>query len=165
MSEFALQFVAGAGPSSFAIERFGIGVGGLSHVDLVLPDGRLMGARSDVITPPGSPIAIPAGFRIRPPDYERWARRVKMTLQCSAEQKDRALKFAMSQEGKPYDDWDILGFIFGHHWHTQGHWICSAVASATLIASGLISEMYFPVEEITPNTLASVVSSHGAICT
>jgi hypothetical protein len=48
-----LQFVLGTGLSSQAIAWFS--AGHFSHVDAVLPDNRLLGARSDVVggKPPG----------------------------------------------------------------------------------------------------------------
>ena len=60
MGAITLQFVTSRDPESWAIRTFQRGW--CSHVDSVMDDGRLLGARSD------------GGVQIRPPNYEKFAR-------------------------------------------------------------------------------------------
>lgn len=157
MSELAFQFVAGAGLFSFLIERFGTQTDGFSHVDLLMPDTRCIGARSDNIFANGH--WYPAGVQARPSGYEVWKRRSVVRILCTPMQEKRWIDWAHSQLGKPYDDWDILGYIFGHHWHTAGHWICSAMAGESVIACGRVQTFGRPVGSLDPNTMHAVANA------
>lgn len=78
-----------------------------SHVDLVLPDGRLIGARGM------------GGVAVRNPDkYSRVAR-------YRVDAPDDVLRAACSQIGKPYDWGAIFGFIFRRNWQDKQRWFCS----------------------------------------
>lgn len=177
MAQIQLQFVRGRGLSSAAIAYFGGGAApdgtGYSHVDSVIQTGHyagcLVGARSDAV-----PRGYPTGVQIRPPDYgtasrhlrgsqESWARRDRYTLPCNRKQQADWEKFLLSQVKDGYDDWDILGFIFGQHWHTPGHWICSALAGQALVAAGIIHAPAGLIDKIDPNTLAFMVGARGAV--
>jgi hypothetical protein len=145
------QFVRGSGLSSAAIAWFSSGV--FSHVDTVLPDGRLLGARSDTVG------GITPGVRIRPANYEKWAHRMVMEIPCTAWQENAYYEFLHKQIGKPYDKRAIWGFVTGRNWRDDDSWICSEVTAASAEAGTLFPRLYLPVNKITPVALACLGSA------
>ena len=89
-----LQFVLGADLASRAIAFWGQGYGGFSHVDAVLSDGTLLGARNDVAGDQ------PAGVRIRPANYETWARKERLELACTFTQ-EATWESVAKESGRP----------------------------------------------------------------
>jgi hypothetical protein len=151
-----LQFVLGNGLSSQAIAWFSSGT--FSHVDAVLPDGTLLGARSD-----GCGGQQP-GVRIRPPAYETWKRRVVMSYPVPPAAEAKLYKFLKEQLGKPYDKTAIWGFAAGRDWRDPKDWFCSELQAAAMEAAGIIPTLYTPTSKITPATLATLFSAIGASC-
>ena len=148
-----LQFVRGSGLSSAAIAWFSQGT--FSHVDAVLPDGTLLGARSDVCG------GQPPGVRVRPHGYEVWTQRVVFSIPASDAQAEAWEAFLRSQVGKPYDKIAILGFALGRDWRDDGAWICSELGAAALEATGIVPQLYLAAAKITPEALALVCSAIG----
>ena len=155
------SFVYQGGILSAAIARFGFVTRGVSHVDCVMPDGSLAGARSDRIKPPGSNIAIEPGFRIRPDDYEHWERRDIVRLWVSKTAAKKRLAWIKHHIGDPYDTGAIIGFLLGHADHDRGAYICSAAATASAVAGGIIGKPPVPVSQITPNDLRLMLYAAG----
>jgi len=149
-----LQFVLGMGLSSSAIAWFS--AGHFSHVDAILPGGRLLGARSDRVG------HRPPGVQIRPAGYEPWKERVVMTLSVTPNREKSFLGFLHTQIGKPYDSTAILGFAAGRNWRDPKDWFCSELQAAALEAAGVVPALYSPVNKITPAALATVMSAIGA---
>jgi uncharacterized protein YycO len=148
-----LQFVLGTGLSSRTIAWFS--AGHFSHVDLVLPDGYLMGARSDRTG------GKPPGVQIRPPNYEKWKERVVISLEATELQKQSVIAFNISQEGKPYDHTAIWGFVSGRNWREQDSWFCSELQAAAMESADLWPPLYTPNNKITPAGLATIISAVG----
>lgn len=144
------QCVKGRGFSSGEIAWFGGGI--FSHVDCVLPDGRLLGARSDKI-------AGPAGVQIRPAGYEDWKTRVQFSIQTNAHQEKRFYDFLNLQVGKPYDPLAIWGFVFGRAWRDTDAWICSELQCAALEEAKIVKPLYLASNRITPNAFALLLSA------
>lgn len=162
MSEIRVQFVLGSGLSSRAIAWWGQGYNGWSHVDAVLSDGSLAGARSDIIKPLGGGPAIPAGCQIRPANYEKWARVMVMARQVDLGTRSMWDEFFRTRAGKiQYDKGDILGFILGEDKATAGRWICSAWNADAAETLDLIPSICLPLTQITPNTLSAIYSATG----
>jgi hypothetical protein len=159
VSQISLQFVLGADWSSRLIAWWGQGYRGFSHVDGVLSDGSLAGARSDAIG------GKPPGCQIRPPNYEVWKRRMIMTLKTTDAIAENWEQFFRNGIGTPYDKEDILGFIIGKPLSTEGHWICSAWQTDNLETQNLLPSMYLPPQQVTPNTLADICSATGWLVT
>lgn len=160
-----LQFVLGRSVSSRAIAWFG-GENRFSHIDSVLPDGSLLGARSDRVG------GKPPGVQIRPPNYEPWARKVVMELPSTDMQAAIWLSFLLGEIGKPYDHSLIWGFALGttfgvpRNWREVDSWICSELAARALEVSGIVPELYVPASSISPNVLAIAASAaHGEVFT
>jgi hypothetical protein len=91
-----LQFVTCSDPASWSIRTFQRGC--CSHVDAVMDDGGLLGARLD------------GGGQIRPPNYEKFSR-VERVVIAVPYYKERAYwNFLKAQVGKPYDKLAIVAF-------------------------------------------------------
>jgi len=143
------QFVTGTGFTSKAVAWFGGGV--FSHVDAVLSDGSLLGARLD------------GGVSVRPPYYDHWSRRVVFSLPTTAQQDEQWRNFLVDQLGKPYDKTAIWGFATGRDWREDDSWFCSELAAAALEMAGGCPVLYTPANKITPSGLATVLSALGAV--
>lgn len=146
-----LQFSRGGGISSAAIAWFSSGQ--FSHVDAILPDGKLFGARSDAVG------GHPPGVWARPPDYEKFRKKVIMEVPCGAFQTNTFYSFLKSQEGKPYDKLAIWGFALGRNWREQDSWICSELQSAAGEHAGILQPLYLAANKITPVACALVYSN------
>lgn len=149
-----LQFVLGPGISSAAIAWFS--AGSFSHVDAILVSGNLLGARSDAIG------GQDPGVQIRPAGYEKWKRRVVMSLPTTPAQDAKFQNFLIAQLGKPYDSSAIWGFVAGRDWRSANSWYCAELAAAALEIAGICPLLYSPVNKITPAALATVMSALGA---
>lgn len=156
MSHIQLQFVRARGLFSWMIARFGVQQPGFSHVDIVLPDGRLLGARDDAVG------GEPAGVWIRPPNYEHWVRRQVLTYLCHPLGVKRAHDWAMGEISKKYDDDAIAGFIFGQRWHRHGDFICSVLAGNYLLHAGILHEDPASLQGTSPNALYAMSLAVGA---
>ena len=91
-----------------------------SHVDFVLPDGRLLGARFNY------PVEGQTGVQIRPADYAHFSRR--LVVEIPTAKAPAIYRWARSQLGAPYDWSAILGFAADRDWRYPGRWICSELA-------------------------------------
>lgn len=147
-----LQFIGGAELSSRVIGWFSSGH--LSHVDVVMPDGSLLGARSDKVG------GQPTGVRIRPPVYMADAERVVgfTLLGTTAVQEGVFYDFLYKQLGKEYDYEAILGFMFGRNWRETDSWICSELVAAALEKAQIVLPLYLAANKITPVSLALALS-------
>jgi hypothetical protein len=148
-----LQFVLGTGISSQAIAWFSAGV--FSHVDAVLSDGTLLGARSDKAD------GI-SGVAVRKPFYERWKRRVVMSLTVEPQKETLFNQFLDRQIGKPYDNTAIWGFVAGRNWREEDSWFCSELLTAALETATIFPTLYTPRDKVTPAALALLMSDHEA---
>lgn len=138
MAAISLQFSLQADLSSELITWFGHGAP-FSHVDSILGDGSLLGARSDVVA------GVPAGVQIRPPHYIAWTRVLRVDLPAPDVVVGAYYDFVRAQIGKPYDMEAILAFAAGRDWRRPDAWICSEVSTRALEVS-----RYFPFMLATP---------------
>jgi hypothetical protein len=152
---FRYQFVRQDDLASDAIAL--VGAGDFSHVDILLDDDRLLGARSDVV---GG--ATAAGVQVRAPNYAKWSKQVVIEIPCTLEQKTAALDFAKSKIGEPYDKVAILAFVLGTDWHDAHAEICSEFGAQVGQVGGFWDELYSPTNKINPVQLSLVCSAvHG----
>ena len=146
-----LQFVQADDLGSKAIQIFERGW--CSHVDHVLADGTLLGARSDTVG------GKPPGVQIRPPDYATWSKVQRVALQATGEQETAWLNFLTAQIGKPYDFEAIAAFAIDRDWRNPEKWFCSELAAAALEACKWFPKPLASVaNEITPRDLLLAVS-------
>jgi hypothetical protein len=150
-----LHFVATHGLSSWAIARWGVAEPEFSHVDILLPDGRLLGARDDYVGD------IPPGVAIRPAKYRAWTRAKTVRFDCSPHDAYTALSWAYAERGKKYDQCAIFGFLLGKGWHTTGHFICSALACLYLEKARVVAKPFVQPRTISPNTLYAMAGAAG----
>lgn len=151
MAFFRYQFSRQAGLVSDLIALGG--AGDFSHVDIVLKDGTLLGARSDKVG------GLPAGVHVRPADYTKWSRQVFINVPCTPRQRMRALEFAVAQIGKPYDKLAIVGFLVGRNWRDEDSWFCSELGARVGEVGGFFEEMFSPANKIAPVALSLVASA------
>ena len=145
-----LQFVAEAGVGATAIRWFTHS--DFSHVDTVMPDGRLLGARSDTATP---------GVAIRSPDYAMFTTRKRVTVPTSDAAAAIFYAFLHAQLGKPYDMTAIYAFAVNRNWREVDSWFCSELVASALETAGIV-KIVSQANRITPNDaflLAASVSS------
>jgi hypothetical protein len=141
-----LRFVYNGDLSSQAIRLFSRGWP--SHVDAVLHDGHLLGARSDLCG------GQPRGVQIRPSYYDPGTKHEFVNLPTNSKVQSLFYDFVRAQVGKPYDWRAILAFAFDRDWRNTDAWFCSE-----LIASGLETAGFFrrplPTQsnKITPRDL------------
>lgn len=145
-----LQFVRQADFASEAIAWFT--QGNFSHVDAVLPNGELLGARHDSVG------GKPPGVQLRPEDYAEWALQVRFTIPCTGDVASHFYNFLLGQIGKPYDMSVIYGFITGRNWRQRDSWICSELQAAAMEHAGIVRPLYLSASKIAPSALALVSS-------
>ena len=104
-----LQFIADHSPTSWLIRRFTWSP--YSHVELVLPDGRLLGARGD------------GGVAIREPA------RAPVVARFAVEAPDSVIDTALQQLGRPYDWAAIAGIVTRRNWQQPDRWFCSELVA------------------------------------
>lgn len=150
-----LQFVCGSDISSRLIAWYGQAYAGYSHVDAILGDGSLLGARAD------HPGGTASGVQARPATYERWARRDVVELPSSPAQAFSWECWLRSQVGKPYDMGSIWGFVLGRPEHEEGRWICSALQTAALEHVNLMPKLPVHSSQVTPDSLRLLAYALG----
>lgn len=148
-----LQFVCEAALSSQAIAWFS--AGHFSHVDAVLPDGSLLGARSDHVG------GKPPGVQIRPLGYTKFTKRVLMTVPAQPGGEAEFYTFLEAQVGKPYDVEAILAFFVNRDWRKDDSWICSELVAAAGEHAGIFPKLYVAANKITPVAAALAFSAVG----
>jgi hypothetical protein len=152
-----LQFVCAADLISEAIAWWGVGPGGVSHVDAVMPDGKLLGAHADRI------LGIAPGVRIRPADYGVWIRRIVVEFHSVSDlQALEWQRWLKAQVGDPYDMGAIRGFLADARLHLRGHWDCSALQTEGIRRLGLLGPLPYPDWQVTPDALLLMCSAIGA---
>lgn len=105
-----------------------------SHVDFVMPDGRLLGARGD-------------GVRVRNP-YG-----VYQFIRAEVDAPDSVLERAISQIGKPYDYTAIVGFLFRRNWQLREAWDCAELVAWAFSAEGHAILSTSDYHRITPRDI------------
>jgi hypothetical protein len=121
-----LQFSTSTEASSALICR--ISHSPFSHVDIVLPDGNLLGASDN-------PNALvlqgnPSGVAIRPPNYQIFGRKAVAKLAATKEVEEAFYEAAKSQLGEPFDHHALYAFLdgrfdTGRDWRDESAWFCS----------------------------------------
>jgi hypothetical protein len=135
-----------------------------SHVDVVMPDGNLLGASNS----PDAPVieGNPSGVAIRPFDYQDFYIRRLAKLEVprdaklpAAEVESNFYQLLRSQLGKPFDS-AALHAMFGdamlleRDWTAADAWFCSEDFIWALHNAG-----FFPYELIVPKSRVSPADS------
>lgn len=151
MAEIVMQFSRNDSLVSRAIQWFGHG--NFSHVDTVLPDGRLLGARSSTMG------GFKPGVRIRSADYQKDYALKRVTIPCSSYEAGRYYDFVRAQIGSPYDKLAIIAFVMGRTWDSPDSWFCSELNTAALQYSGYLPDLSVPPSRIDPDSLLLILSA------
>lgn len=153
-SAIVMQFSAQADFGAELIEWFGHGA--FSHVDSVLEDGRLLGARSDVCA------GVPPGVQIRPQHYAPFSRVLRVELPAPEGVVRAYYEFVLAQVGKPYDKLGIAGFVVGRDWRDLAAWFCSELNGRGLepdVSGYFAYRLSTPANKLTPPDLVLVCST------
>jgi hypothetical protein len=135
-----------------------------SHVDIVLPDGNLLGASDS----PKAPFISgnPGGVAIRPPNYQLFGIRRIAEIACDELVEGAFIANGLSQLGEPFDDSALHALLGndvspGRDWTDSDAWFCSEHCAWSLMCAGfwkfdlLISKGY-----ITPADLLLLVNPY-----
>lgn len=142
-----LQFSAKSGLPSLAIRTFTRGW--VTHVDSMLPDGRLFGARWN------------GGVQARLPDYTKFTQKKVMYLPATPEQETVYFDFMLAQLGKPYDHTAIAAFVFNRDWREDDSWFCSELVTVAMETAKIIRPLTTSSNRVTPEMSMFLCS---AIC-
>ena len=132
-----------------------------SHVDLVLPNGTLLGA-SD--SPKAKVIAgNPRGVAIRPSNYEDYGRKRIMIIKTPLA--EMIITAAMSQLNKPFDHDALYSFLSDaepgeRDWRAADSWFCSELVVWAMEMSGFwfpASGTVWPKNRISPSDIFMVM--------
>lgn len=151
MSQIVMQFAASSSLTSRLIAWFGHGQ--FAHVDTVMPDGTLLGARNDVME------GFPAGVHIRAADYQKGYTLKRVAIPCTDEQQAAYYDFVLAQVGKPYDSIAIAAFAAGTDWNNRDAWFCSELNTAALQKCGWLKPLSEPPNKVDPDSLLLVLSA------
>jgi hypothetical protein len=141
-----LKFSSAFLPGSIFIRAFCHG--DFSHVDAILPNGSLLGAR---------PIS---GTKIRPANYEHFTKETNVRIPVTATQEKAFYKFLHKQLGKHYDWRAYISFVSSRDWNRSTTWHCSELMSAALLHIKFFAhELIIPAYRIDPVDLLFVLSA------
>jgi len=130
----AIQFSANQTLGSRIIRAFTWSA--FSHVEFVLPDGRLLGARAD------------GGVDIREPHADHT--RIE-TYQV--DHTEAVLNAALTQCGKPYDWPGVFGIGLHRDWQEDDSWFCSELVAWAFKEAGRPLLRAEHLHRITPRDL------------
>ncbi len=153
-----IQLVRAPGWMSKAIAWWGSSWNGYSHADIVLSDGRLLGARSDRIKLKDG-TTIPAGVQVRPDDYGRWERRTLFNAIVPLVEQSLFENWALQKVGDAYDRDGILRLILGRKPVEDGSYFCSCLILSDLQAQGIVGKLAAAPQDVSPDGLALVLSA------
>lgn len=144
-----LRFVSHPGPFDLCVKFAQYGFW-CSHVDAVLPDGRLLGSR------------LSGGVVARPADYDQggFSRQQIVRLNSTQFQQDVFYSYLDSQLGKPFDALAILSFISGRDWQSPDSWFCAELIASAFVACGLFpNNLAVGLNHITPRDVLLLISA------
>ncbi|MDE2096293.1 MAG: hypothetical protein KGL39_03540 [Patescibacteria group bacterium] len=119
-----------------------------SHVDIVYPDGTLVGARDDFhVDWKGK---YNTGVQRRPADYANFSVRERVVVPVTPDEQRVIYQFLDAQIGKPYDESAIAGFVLGRDWRSPRAWFCSELGAAAFEHANVV-QVLTPESKITPN--------------
>lgn len=141
-----LQFCRGGDLGSALIEWYGHGQ--WSHVDAVMPEGALLGARTD------------GGVAMRPASYlAPGSVSGRFAVPADEAATQAFYDLLRGQLGKPYDWRAIVGFAAGRDWRDPGAWFCSELQAWALEGVGALPRLATPCSKLTPDDLALVLGA------
>jgi hypothetical protein len=119
-----------------------------SHVEALMPDGKLLGAHYD-----GGVLERDVGY-----DAGIMARELYVPLPMPADREAKFYDFLRSQLGKAYDVEAIAAIVSQRDWRAPDSWFCSELQAAALEACGYLPTLAADVAKITPRDLLLILS-------
>lgn len=145
MTAIALQFSTEPGLASDMVRLFDHCW--CSHVDCLLEDGSLLGAR------------YAGGVQVRQPGYVTFTRTQRVAFEAPDCVWKSYLAFLQAQVGKPYDSEAIAAFALDRDWRATDSWFCSELIVAALEHADYFAFPPFaPSNRITPGDLMLMLS-------
>ena len=148
-----LQFATESGLSSWAIRWFTHS--DYSHVDMVLPGGKLLGARLD------------GGVKVRDPGYGAFTATKRVSILTP--KAPAVYRAALQQRMTPYDWKAIIAFavpaLMPHrNWRDPNAFFCSELVAWALEQGGFFTprNVALPANKITPGDLLLLVEPFAA---
>lgn len=138
------QFVRGTGLVSWLISWKNDAQ--VSHVNVVTPDGKLLGALQK------------GGVQIRQPNYDKWKIQILVLVPVTDEQYDKFWAFVNSKVGAKYDEKGILGIAFGNNLQNKSEFFCSELQAAGIKEAG-IATIAKDASKIDPDTLRLILTA------
>lgn len=130
-----------------------------SHVDVVLPDGYLVGARAFRETTTDNLYTYAKGVQKRHANYHQFSHALRVKIKnksCAADYYDWIEK----QIGKPYDMSAIWGFTFNREWRSDDAWFCDEMILAGFEHIGFWTHsLSLPLWRIDPGGSLLVLST------
>lgn len=127
--------------ASFIIRR--VTYSPFSHVDVVMPDGTLLGAR------------MSGGVQARPANYAKFDTVALFTIQLPADDEAKFYAFLHAQLGKPYDKSGIANLaIQNRNWHDDDSWFCSELVAAAFEHAGHPLVIVPNADRVTPRDVS-----------
>jgi hypothetical protein len=80
---------------------------------------------------------LDGGIMLRRIDYATFSAQEIVSIECTVEDKQAAIKAACACIGAGYDVEDIAGIVFKQNWSQKNHYICSVFVAKTLIEAGI----------------------------
>lgn len=113
-----------------------------SHVDVVMPNGKLLGARAK------------GGVSELNSDYEPKAKVAYYFIHgLTLTQEGLVYQFLQSQLGKPYDYGAVAGWLLHRDWQSPIKWYCSELVAAAFLYAGVPLLNLEKVNRIVPGLL------------
>lgn len=112
----------------------------ISHVNVVTPDGKLLGALQD------------GGVEVRDFNYDHFSLQILVTLTVTDEQYAKFWQYANSKVGTKYDSKGILGITLGNNDHDSNKVFCSEYQSDGIVFAEIF-RIAKATSKIDPETL------------
>lgn len=119
-----------------------------SHVDAVLPEGGLLGAK------------LLGGVCVRP--NVGFVKTLKVELETTDEIRFKFYDFLTLQLGKPYDLNGIWSFFVERDWRDDDSWYCSELIAVALEKSGFLPYKLY-THQVTPENLLLICNCYTPI--
>jgi uncharacterized protein YycO len=142
MAHLGMRFINGSGFIAHAIDWTTNSL--FDHAELLTPEGTYIGAHAG------------SGIQERPADYCKPTREKRYAIPCTDEQLAKAMTYARSKIGEPYNYQDILGlFLHNRRIDGKGRSICSTFVFDAAWIAGIMMLNCTPGYSylITPETL------------
>jgi hypothetical protein len=120
-----------------------------SHVDLVEPDGWLLGARLFANHAPSGK----GGVQRRPPEYVKFTKTLRVCIEVTQTQYETFWAEAHRQIGKKYDWLAVFGFLFKKDWQNQDRWFCSEFGLWVAVQAGVRMLNLSRIDRCSPELL------------